>query len=116
MTCSAVNARAFKRTTSELRADHIDVATGCSREEFDAVSVEGDDHITVTIKEHQRSVNDIRRPCRTKEFARSTTEDVVDWPDLYSSQRLGQAGLSCTAAPHLTDDTAMSDGQLSCDV
>lgn len=84
---------------------------GCD-EDLHVLAIEGDDFIAIRRKQRQRCIDDVRRPGRREQFTGRPSEALVEGPDLDSSQRRHQPGLSRSSSPDLTDDASMGDRKL----
>lgn len=93
--------------------DHFDVASGCSRELFEIVPVEGHDLVAVDCEQYDTRIDDVSEPGGGEEDPGGPTKWFVERADIDATERLGQPGLARAAAPHLSQHSRVGQREVS---
>lgn len=89
--------------------DQLDMATRSCRQRFDVGTIDGQDLVTVAREQDDGGVDDVGHASCAEQSTHSSSEWLIKCDDLDTPERLGQASLTRAAAPHLPENSGMSD-------
>lgn len=93
--------------------NQFDVASGRGRELFEILTVDRHDLVAVGCKQHNAGIDDVSEPRGTEEQPSRPTKWLIERADIDSTERLRQAGLARSAAPHLSEHSGVGQREVS---
>ena len=92
--------------------NELDMSARHTHESFEVIEIGRDELVAVSGEKRQPRVDHIGRPGCAQQFARGSTEALVEWTHVSTSQHRRQPRLTRAVAPYLSHDPAVGQRDL----